>query len=165
MEIIEGGPAHLSKALKIGDKIIAVDQEPVIGLEITEAVELIRGQQGTPVTLTIVRTTEQETKTFDVKIIRDEVILKDSRFDYSTACYGDGVIAILKLHSFYQVPSSNSADDLKNALKTIQETQNVKGGSFMERELSKCFLYCNKLTSLYRTCRWSHSGFNLYQFS
>ena len=47
MRIIENSPASQSNKLKINDKIIAVDHEPVIGMEISEAVELIRGEKGT----------------------------------------------------------------------------------------------------------------------
>lgn len=127
MDIIEGGPAQRAKTLKVGDRIIAVDGDPIIGLEISEAVERIRGKKGTAVTLTIVRVVDEEAKTFDVRIVRDEVVIKEMRFDKNTAAYGDGVVAILKLHSFYQVPNSNSADDLRNALKEIQEQHKVKG--------------------------------------
>ncbi|MCH9614426.1 MAG: hypothetical protein SP1CHLAM54_16140 [Chlamydiia bacterium] len=127
MDIIEGGPAHRSKTLKVGDKIIAVNGEPIIGFEISEAVELIRGKQGTAVTLTIIRVIEEEEKTFDVRIVRDEVVIKEMRFDKSFEAYGDGVIAVLKLHTFYQDPNSNSADDLRNALREIQDEHKVKG--------------------------------------
>ena len=37
------------------DRIIAVNGEPVVGMDITDAVELIRGEENTPVTLTIIR--------------------------------------------------------------------------------------------------------------
>lgn len=127
MDIIDGGPAQRAKTLKVGDKIIAVNGEPIIGLEISEAVELIRGKKGTAVTLTVIRVLDDESKTFDVRIVRDEVVIKEMRFDQSTSAYGDGVIATLKLHSFYQVPNSNSADDLRNALKQIQNEHKVKG--------------------------------------
>src|SRR3990167_1188715 len=57
--ILENSPASQSAKLKINDKIIAVDHEPVVGMEIGEAVELIRGESGTPVLLTLLRETEE----------------------------------------------------------------------------------------------------------
>ena len=49
---MDGGPAKESGRLQANDKIIAVNGEPVVGMEIIEAVELIRGPKGTPVKLT-----------------------------------------------------------------------------------------------------------------
>lgn len=50
VRIVEGGPAHQRKDLKLRDRIVAVDGEPVVGMDIFDAVELIRGEEGTLVT-------------------------------------------------------------------------------------------------------------------
>jgi carboxyl-terminal processing protease len=65
IKIVEGGPAALGKELKEGDRIIAVNGEPVVGMDIIEAVDLIRGEENTPVVLTVIReeTDESGTKT------------------------------------------------------------------------------------------------------
>ncbi len=131
MRILEGSPAQLSNKLKLGDKIIAVNGEPVVGMEITEAVEYIRGAQGTSANLTILREitngeTKQEEK-LDIEIIRDEVVLKESRYEFSHEPYGDGVIGILKLFSFYQDENTSSSKDLANAIAKLQSEHHVKG--------------------------------------
>lgn len=46
MRIIEGGAAERLGTLKVGDKIVSVNGEPVVGLDIADAVELIRGPDG-----------------------------------------------------------------------------------------------------------------------
>ena len=93
VQIVDGGPASFSKELKIGDKIIAVNHEPIAGMDITEAVELIRGPQGSSVILTIVREKigEKDEK-FDIVIVREEIVLTESRFSSKTEPFGDGVI-------------------------------------------------------------------------
>src|SRR5690606_5262731 len=55
VKVIEGGPAAANKGLKVKDRIIAVNGEPVVGMDIADAVELIRGEENTPVTLTLIR--------------------------------------------------------------------------------------------------------------
>ena len=45
VKIIEGGPAS-GTALRVNDRIIAIDAEPVVGLDIMEMVELIREKKG-----------------------------------------------------------------------------------------------------------------------
>jgi carboxyl-terminal processing protease len=95
LRLLEGGPAGVENKLRIGDRIIAVDGELVIGMDITEAVELIRGQEGTPVLLTILRESgegdQKKEEKIDIEIVRGEVILKESRLETSYEPYGDGI--------------------------------------------------------------------------
>ncbi len=136
VKIIDGGPASLNtKGLKVRDRIVAVDSEPVVGMDITEAVDLIRGKEGTTVTLTILRplendeedpTGKQEEK-IDIKIVRGEVVLKETRIESSYEPFGDGIIAHIKLFSFYQDPQSSSASDLYNKFSELQKDHKING--------------------------------------
>lgn len=131
MRLVEGSPASQANKLKIGDRIIAVDQEPVVGMDIVEAVELIRGPQGSNVTLTILRELKDGEITMEeklnIEIVRGEIVLKESRLDASYETYGDGIIAILHLFSFYQDASSSSASDLAAAIEKLKQEHNLKG--------------------------------------
>jgi len=51
---IDGGPAQLA-GIKGGDKIIKVDGESIAGMSLTAAIKLIRGPEGSTVSLTIER--------------------------------------------------------------------------------------------------------------
>ena len=131
VRIVEGSPAAQANKLKIGDRIVAVDQEPVVGMDIIEAVELIRGPQGSNVILTVLRETKEgelsrEDKV-NVEIIRGEIVLKESRLSTSYEPYGDGVIAVLHLYSFYQDANSSSATDLATAIEKLKSEHLVKG--------------------------------------
>src|SRR6185436_7638410 len=64
VRILEDSPLSKMPEIQIDDRIIGVNHEPIIGMNITEAVELIRGPEGTTVTLTLLRGEEQ----FDVQI-------------------------------------------------------------------------------------------------
>lgn len=131
VKIVEGGPAANSKELKVKDRIIAVNGEPVVGMEINEAVELVRGEENTPVTLTIIREISEGEKNkeekLDITLKRGSVVLKESRFEANYEPYGDGVIAYLRLYSFYQDSDSSSSEDLAKALTKIKQEQKVKG--------------------------------------
>lgn len=131
VKLVEGGPAALSKELKVKDRIIAVNGEPVVGMDIVDAVELIRGEENTPVTLTVIRETgegsDKKDEKLDIIIRRAEVVLKESRFESTFEPYGDGVIGYLKLFSFYQDPDSSSAADLSEEIKKLKEEHNLKG--------------------------------------
>jgi len=131
VRLLDGGPAKESNKLHVSDKIIAVDNEPVLGMDIVEAVELIRGQKGSIVLLTILREygegeAKREEK-LEIKITRGEVVLKESRFEKSYEPFGDGVIGIIHLYSFYQDSRTSSASDLLHAIQELQEEHNLKG--------------------------------------
>ncbi len=131
VKIVEGGPAAKSKLLKLKDKIIAVNGEPVVGMDIVDAVELIRGEENSVVTLRVIREVEDKSgkheETLEVPLVRGEVVLKESRYEASYEPYGDGIIAYLKLFSFYQDPESSSASDLTKELQKLKEGHKVKG--------------------------------------
>lgn len=137
IKIIEGGPAANGKELKVKDRIIAVNSEPVVGMDIVDAVDLIRGEENTPVTLTVIREVKsdinannpdsiQEEK-LDIVVHRGEVVLKETRYETSYEPYGDGVIGYLRLYSFYQDLESASATDLANEIKKLKTEHKLKG--------------------------------------
>jgi carboxyl-terminal processing protease len=64
---IKGSPAELAGVLS-GDKIVKIDNKDTSGLTTDAAVSLIRGQSGTVVTLTVVRSTKKTP--FDIKVTR-----------------------------------------------------------------------------------------------
>ena len=128
VRLLEGGPARNSGKLKVNDRIIAVNKEPIIGMDLVDGVELIRGPQGTPVTLTILRENDDgENETFDIDIIRDEIVIKEARFEKSIEPFGDGVIAHIRLFSFYQTSSHSAAGDITQALDEIKKDHKVLG--------------------------------------
>lgn len=129
VRLLEGGPALAHAKLKEGDKIIAVDREPVMGMEIDEAVSLIRGPMGSKVTLTLMRNGENglAEDPFDIEITRGEVVLKDARIETMLEPYGDGMIAIVHLFGFYHDGKNSSASDLAKALEDAKKKYRVKG--------------------------------------
>lgn len=127
VKIIEGGPATRGTGLKVNDRVIAINSEPVVGLEITEAVELIRGEEGTPIHLTVLRPGPEGEEKHEIEIIRGEVVIKEARIESKILPYGDGVIAHIALHAFYQDPQHSSASDLYEEIRKIQEKNTLKG--------------------------------------
>jgi len=65
---IEGTPADKA-GLKAGDIILRIDGNSSLGMSIDDAVNIMRGKPGTPITLTIVR--KGESDPLEVKIVRD----------------------------------------------------------------------------------------------
>lgn len=131
VKIVEGSPAANSKQLKLKDRIIAVNGEPVVGMDIIDAVELIRGEENTPVVLTVIREEGEEgdkkEEKLDITILRGQVVLKETRYEASFEPFANGAIAYLRLYSFYQDPQSSSSGDLINALEKLKKEHNILG--------------------------------------
>lgn len=136
-KLVEGGPAARSGLLKVKDKIIAVNGEPVVGMDVRDAVELIRGEADTPVVLTVLRMLSDDTAgvevipphehRVDVQIQRGEVVIQEARYERSLIPFGNGVIAYIHLHSFYQDPDHSSAEDLKREIESIEKEHQLLG--------------------------------------
>ena len=70
---IDDTPAYKA-GLKAGDLIIRLDDKPVKGLTLSDAVKLMRGKPGEPIELMVVR--EGKDKPFKVKIVRAIIKIK-----------------------------------------------------------------------------------------
>ena len=82
---IEGSPAF-RVGLKPGDLITRIDDSPVKGLTVDQAVKKMRGEPQTKVVLTVYRKTES--RTFPVTIIREEIRMQSVRAKMIEPGYG-----------------------------------------------------------------------------
>jgi carboxyl-terminal processing protease len=81
--LVPGGPAEKSNQLKQNDKIVGVAQGThapvdVVNMELSRIVQLIRGQKGTEVRLTVIPADDPTSRRV-VKLVRAEINLSDER--------------------------------------------------------------------------------------
>ena len=111
---IEDSPAFEAGILA-GDFIIQIDETPVFGLTLSEAVDLMRGEKGQPITITISR---DGTEPFEVKIIRDIIKIQSVKHEL----YDD--VGYLRITSF----TEQTEEGLLKSIKKIQkENKDIKG--------------------------------------
>ena len=82
---IEGSPAFRA-GLKSGDLITRIDDMPVRGLTVDQAVKRMRGEPNTKVSLTIYR--KLESRTFPVSLVREEIRMQSVRGKLIEPGYG-----------------------------------------------------------------------------
>lgn len=107
---LEDTPAWRA-GLKAGDQIIKINDESTLDLTIDEAVKKIRGEEGTPVRLTILRKDFDQPKEFT--IIREKIIVPSLKLKFL-----EDNIAHLKLLSFNE---NASYDFYQAALEIINK--------------------------------------------
>lgn len=102
---LKGSPAFKA-GIKNGDKILKIDKVSTADMSIDEAINIIRGEKGTPVVLNIFRAGENETR--DITIVRDTIEIPT----IETEARPDGIF-IIKFYSF----SENGDTLFANALQ------------------------------------------------
>ncbi len=114
---IDDTPAQKA-GIKAGDLIIKLDETPVKGMELNDAVNMMRGKPGTEIKLTILR--EGEEKPLEITIVRDVIKVNSVRARTLEPGYG-----YVRVSSF----QGRTAEDLRTELeKLIQENNNdLKG--------------------------------------
>lgn len=130
-----GAPAWKSKQLTEGDKILKVKSKPkddavnVVGMLSDEAVRLIRGEKGTPVTLTVQK---NDGTIKEVTMIREEVVIEDTYARSIVVNAPNG-----KKYGFINLPGfnvefdkenggRNASDDIKNEIIKLK-AQGIEG--------------------------------------
>ncbi|MBV1870231.1 MAG: S41 family peptidase [Gammaproteobacteria bacterium] len=113
---IDDTPAHKA-GIKAGDLIIKLNETPVKGLTLSEAIKKMRGKNGTKIMLTIIR--ENLSEPLEIAITRANIKVKSVR--YKTLAPGFGYLRI----SQFQV---NTGKDLASAIsKLIEKNTKLKG--------------------------------------
>lgn len=106
---IDDTPAEKA-GVKAGDLIIRLDEKPVKGMTLQEAVKIMRGIVGTPIILTIIR--EGEEKPLKITIVRDIIKVKSVR--YRSLEPGFGYLRISQFQSRTGENLANAIDQLKD---------------------------------------------------
>ena len=105
--------------VEAGDFITHVNGESLMGLTLDQAVDMMRGEIGSEVTITILREGEQEP--FDLKIVRDTIKL--------TAVKGrvEGHAVVLRVATFNDETMPSLEADLKKAVDEVGGIDKVTG--------------------------------------
>ena len=111
---IDGTPAQRA-GIQPGDLIIRLNDTPVKGMSLNDAVNMMRGKPGTRITLTVVR--EDQEKPLDIVIIRDIIKIKSVRS--RTLEPGFGYLRI----SHFQI---HTAEDMHAALVKLKKENKGK---------------------------------------
>ncbi len=161
--LIKGGGAEKSKMLRPKDKIIAVAQKgqkpvTVIDMDLRDVVKLIRGKKGTTVLLTVLRQ-DDETKSFEVAIVRDKVNIEEQAAKIRYVETGEGkkksTIGIIDLPSFYGSGKKGTRSSSADVKKLLDDAKKKKvagivlnlasnGGGLLDEAVAISGLFINR---------------------
>lgn len=107
---IKGTPAFKAGIQK-GDKILKINKESTTDMSVDQAISIIRGEKGTPVTLNIFRAGENETR--DITIVRDTIEIPT----IETETLPEGIF-VIKFYSFSENSDRLFAEALQEFAKS-----------------------------------------------
>ena len=111
---IDDTPASRA-GIEPGDLIVKIDDHPVKGMSLMDAVERMRGSAGSKITLTLVR---GEGRPFDVELERAVIRVKSVRTETLEPGY-----AYLRITQF----QNNTGDEVRRSLASLNEKGALKG--------------------------------------
>jgi len=132
IKLIPGGPAYKQGDLEVGDFIVKVaqtEEKPVdiVGMRLSDAIELIKGKKGTTVILTV----KKVDNTYkDISIVRDIVEFEETFVKSSVTEIDGRKYGIIHLPKFYEDFSkdekSNCAIDMRDEIEILKH-EDVEG--------------------------------------
>jgi len=115
---IDGTPAD-EAGMQSGDFISHVDGETIVGLNLNEAVELMRGPVGSEIIITVIR--EGIDEPFDVSIIRDTIKIA------AVKARTEGEAVVLRISSFTDQTYPNLKSSLNDAIEEAGGVDKISG--------------------------------------
>ncbi len=112
---IDDTPAQRA-GVKAGDLIIRLDEKPVKGMDLSEAVKIMRGDPGTSITLTIIR--EKVEKPLKLTIKRDIINVASVKSRMLEPGFG-----YVRISNF----QSRTAEDMSKAVESLKGKGGLKG--------------------------------------
>ena len=115
---IDDTPADAAGVMA-GDFITQVDGESTLGMSLDDAVDLMRGEVGSKIVITIVR--EGTDEPFEISIVRDKIKVKAARGRL------EGNSVVLRLTTFSDQTFVNLQSELKSKVEEAGGMKNVTG--------------------------------------
>ncbi len=145
--------------IQAGDLIIKLDDRSVKGMTLSDAVVIMRGKPGSPITLTVIREKDEQPLVFT--IIRDIIKVKSVKFETLEPGFG-----YLRISSF----QTHTVDNLRVAINQLQEDNDnqLKGvvldlrnnpGGILDAAIGVSDLFLNQGLIVYTEGRTKNSKF------
>jgi len=112
---IDGSPAA-EAGLQSGDVILKLDNVPVKGMTLNEAIDIMRGPKGSKIELTIGR--PGESQPFEVTLTRNTIKVASVRRSWLESGYG-----YIRVAQF----QSSTGEDVRKAVEKLMSEQQLKG--------------------------------------
>jgi carboxyl-terminal processing protease len=139
--LVKGGPAERCGKILPGDLLVEIDGSDLLNDHYEEVLEKIKGDGRKEILLGVSRIEREGEKRYLVPLQREKIVMDEERLNASEEPFGDGIIAKLVLHSFYESEEGSSCEkDMRDALRKLKAKGKILGVVLDLRENSGGFL-------------------------
>lgn len=140
--LLSGSPAAESGKIHVGDILVSIEGTDVQNSSFDDIMKQLRGDKNTTVQLSFLSPErgDQASGPYKVTLTRKVIVLDNDRTEIYYEPFGNGIIGMITLHSFYQGPEVSSEKDVKEAIEKLENKGNLKGLILDLRDNSGGFL-------------------------
>ncbi len=124
-QLIKNSPAEKNGTIRVQDQLVSINGKKVDDLNFSEVMTLLQGNKGDVVQLEL---NSQNGKGYKVSLTKEPIILDEDRVKYAAENYGNGIIGIIRLDSFYSSQTGfNAEQDVRDAIAQLEKQGNLRG--------------------------------------
>lgn len=149
--LIPEGPAAKSGLVKVNDQIVSINNLPIAGMSLDQVLGNLREGNNPNIYLELERPDEKVPRVIQLK--RELIPVDTGRVEAAYEKFGNGIIGLLALHSFYQgLGEVSSVNDLRHSIQNLQKEGNLRGllidmrdntGGFLTQAIKMVGLFIN----------------------
>ena len=127
--LLADSPAERHGDIAPNDRIVTVEGKEVDQMSVEEVMDLLRGPHGSNVSLTLARQLEDgKEKEVAITLTRELIVIHDGRVETDFEEFNNGIIGLIKLHSFYQGKHGVTSErDLRAAIAELDNQGKLRG--------------------------------------
>lgn len=128
-DLVKNSPAQESGVININDIVTEINGQSVEFLSFDKVMKLMKEKDAPYIIMGFKRVVDDKNTAFwRVKLEKKPISMDEQRVSYSSEPFADGIIGKLELKSFYENSNGvTSEKDLKNAIRSLRKTANLKG--------------------------------------
>ncbi len=129
--VVEGtvtdSPAGRINRIQKGDRIIAINDKVVKDRSLDEVTDILHRDDKGGIKLSFEREEEGAFSRYTLALLKEPIPAQETRVDVSYTYFGEGIIGVIALHSFYEGEGGSSEKDVRDAILHLERIAPLEG--------------------------------------
>ena len=126
-ETVPDSPAGRTNKIQKGDRIIAINDKVVKDRSLDEVTDILHRDDKGGIKLSFEREEEGTPSRYTVALLKEPIPAQETRVDVSYTYFGEGIIGVIALHSFYEGEGGSSEKDVRDAIFHLERIAPLEG--------------------------------------
>jgi len=127
-ETVPDSPAGRTQKISKGDRIVAINDKLVKDRSLEEVTDLLHTDEKDAIKLSFEREGGNSVPIrYSVTLEKEEIPAQEAHVDTSYTYFGEGIIGVITLHSFYEGEAGSSESDIRDAIYQLERIAPLEG--------------------------------------